>query len=85
MNVADVALVGTVTEEGTVNTDGALSASETTVLLAADFDRVTVQVMLEFEAKLAVAQWREESVTGDTREIVVGWDEPFSMAVMVTV
>jgi hypothetical protein len=37
---------GTLTEGGTVNTDGAVLVSATTVLLAADFDRVTVQVVL---------------------------------------
>ena len=85
MKVADVALAGTLTEVGTVNTDSALSESVTTVLPVVDFERVTVQVVLELEARLAAAQWREESVTGDTREIVAGWDEPFSVAVTVAV
>ena len=54
-NVAEVALAGTVTEEGTVNTVEALLASATTVLVAEDLDRVTVQVVLALEARLAGA------------------------------
>ena len=46
MKVADAAFAGTLTERGTVNTDGALLESVTTVLPATDFDRVTVQVVL---------------------------------------
>ena len=55
VNVAEVALVATLTEAGTVNRDEALLESVTTVLLVADFDRVTVQVVLTLEARLAVA------------------------------
>ena len=55
VNVADVALAATLTEEGTVNADGALLASVTTVPLAADFDRVRVQVVLALEARVAGA------------------------------
>ena len=85
-NVAEVTLAGTVTEEGTVNRDGALLESATTVLPAEDFDKVTVQVVLALEARLAVAHCREESVTvGDNRERVADVEEPFSVAVMVTV
>ena len=53
VNVAAVALAATLTEAGTVNWDGALLESVTTVLLVADFDRVTVQVVLALEARLA--------------------------------
>jgi hypothetical protein len=54
VNVAEVALAETLTEDGTVNWDGALSESVTTVLLlVVDFDRVTVQVVLALEARLA--------------------------------
>ena len=53
VNVAEVALAATLTEDGTVNWDGALLESATTVLLVADFDRVTVQVVLALEARLA--------------------------------
>src|ERR1019366_1405172 len=56
VNVAEVALAETLTEDGTVNWDGALSESVTTVLLlVVDFDRVTVQVVLALEARLAAA------------------------------
>ena len=53
VNVAEVALAATLTEAGTVNRDAALLESVTTVLLVVDFDRVTVQVVLALEAKLA--------------------------------
>jgi hypothetical protein len=53
--VAEVVLAGTVTEEGTVNTVEALLESVTTVLLAEDLDRVTVQVVLALEASVAGA------------------------------
>jgi hypothetical protein len=55
VNVAEVALAETLTEDGTVNWDGALLESVTMVLLVADFDRVTVQVVLALEARLAAA------------------------------
>ena len=55
LNAAEAVLAGTVTEEGTVNREGALLASATTVLVAAAFDRVTVQVVLALEARLAGA------------------------------
>ena len=53
VNVAEVALAATLTEAGTVSRDEALLESVTTVLLVVDFDRVTVQVVLALEAKLA--------------------------------
>ena len=55
VNVAEVALAATLTEDGTVNMDEALLESVTTVLLVVDFDRVTVQVVLALEARLAAA------------------------------
>ena len=55
VNVAEVTLAATLTEDGTVNRDEALLESVTTVLLVADFDRVTVQVVLALEARLAAA------------------------------
>ena len=55
MNVAEVALDATVTEDGTVNTAGALLARATTVLLEDVLDMVTEQVVLEFDARLAAA------------------------------
>ena len=53
VNVAEVAFSATLTEDGTVNWDGALLESVTTVMLVVDFDTVTVQVVLALEAKLA--------------------------------
>ena len=53
VNVAEVALAATLTEDGTVNAEEALLESVTTVLLVAEFDRVTVQVVLALEARLA--------------------------------
>ena len=55
VNVAEVALAATLTEDGTVTRDGALLESVTTVLLVVDFDRVTVQVVPALEARLAAA------------------------------
>ena len=54
-NVAEVAFAATLTEDGTVNWDGALLESAITVLLVVDFDRVAVQVVLALEARLAAA------------------------------
>ena len=51
MKVAEAAFAATVTEGGTVSTDGALLESVTTVLPATDFDRVTVQVVLAWSAE----------------------------------
>ena len=62
VNVAEVALAATLTEDGTVNRDGALLESVTTVLLVVDFARVTVQVVLALEARLAAAHCSEETV-----------------------
>jgi hypothetical protein len=59
VNVAEVAVAGTLTEDGTVNTDGTLLVSVTTVLLVLEFDSVTVQVVLALEARLAARHCRE--------------------------
>src|ERR1019366_819331 len=85
VKVAEVALAATLTEEGTVNTDGALLASATTELPAVDLDRVTVQVVLALEARLVAAHCRAESVAGVSRERVADVEEPFSVAVIVAV
>jgi hypothetical protein len=55
VKVAEVALAGTVTEEATVNTVGALLVRITAVALAADLERVTVQVALALDARAAGA------------------------------
>ena len=84
VNVAEVALAGTATDEGTVNAVEALLESVTTELLLADFDSVTVQVALALEARVAGAHCSEVRVTGAaTNESVVGTEEPFQVAVIV--
>ena len=85
VNVAEAALADTLTEDGTVNAGEALLERATAVLVVAGFERVTVQVVLVLEARLAAAHWREETVSGDTSESVTGLDEPFSVAVTVAV
>jgi hypothetical protein len=55
VKVAEVALAGTVTDETTVSTDGALLVMATAVPLATDLERVTVQVELALEARVAGA------------------------------
>jgi hypothetical protein len=85
VNVAEVALAGTLTEDGTVNTDGTLLESVTTVLLALDFARVTVQDVFALEVRLAATHCRPETVSGAVSDIVTALEEPFKVAVMVTV
>jgi hypothetical protein len=63
-NVAEEALAGTLTEEGTVNALGALLVSVTTELPVVGFDSATVHVELALEARLAGEHWREVRVTG---------------------
>ena len=70
VKVAEVALAATLTEAGTVNTEGALLASATTVLVVVAFDSMTVQVVLALEARLAAAHCRADRVTGATSESV---------------
>jgi hypothetical protein len=82
VKVAEVVLAGTLTEEGTV-TDGTLLESATTQLPTEDLDRVTVQVVLALEARLAAAHCKAERVAGATRERVADVEEPFSVAVRV--
>ena len=55
MKVAEVALAATLTEDGTVSTVAALLARATTVLLEEALDKVTVQVVLALDARLAAA------------------------------
>jgi hypothetical protein len=54
VNVAEVALAATLTEDATVNTDGRLFDNVTAVLVVTDFDSVTVQVVFALEARLAL-------------------------------
>ena len=85
MNVAEGALAATLTEDGTVNTDEALLESVTTVLVAVAFDRVTVQLVLALEARVAAAHCSEDMVGRVASESVAVWDEPFNVAVTVAV
>jgi hypothetical protein len=83
VKVADTALAPTLTEEGTVNTDGALLVIDTEVLLVTDFVRVTVQVVLALEARVVAAHCSEDMAGRVVSESVTDWDEPFSEAVTV--
>lgn len=83
VKVAEVALAGTLTEGGTVNTDGALLESVTAVLLVVDFDRVTVQVVFAFAARLAAVHCRPETVRGAVNDSDTDLVEPFKVAPMV--
>ena len=60
VKAAEEAVAPTLTEDGTVKTDGALFVRLTGVLLATVFVRVTVQVVLALEAKVDAAHFREE-------------------------
>jgi hypothetical protein len=87
VKAAELALAGTVRVPGTVNREGRLLDREMVAPPAgAAFDRATVQVVLALEARLAVAHWRLERVTGGagaTNEMVAAADEPFNVAVTV--
>ena len=83
VNVAEVAFAATVTEGGTVNADGALFERVTTLLPAVDFERVTVQVVLALEARVAAAHCRDETAGKVVRERFAVVDKPFSVAVTV--
>ena len=85
VNVTVALLAATLTEDGTVNADEALLERAIAVVVVTAFDRVTVQVVLALEGRLAAAHWREETVSGDTSESATGLDEPFSVAVTVAV
>ena len=78
-------MAATLTEEGTVNEDGAVLESAITVLLVEDFDSVTVQVVLVLDARLAAAHCSEDTVGRVASESVAGADVPFSVAVTVAV
>jgi hypothetical protein len=78
LNVAEVALAGTVIEDGTLTSDEPLLEallvaplestgerileSATTLLLVRDFESVTVQVVVALEARLAGAHCNEDRV-----------------------
>jgi hypothetical protein len=73
LNVAEVDPEETVTVVGIVRTDGALPESATTLALVADWESVTVQVVLVLEVKLWAVHCREDRVgrvTGGTAELL---------------
>ena len=81
VKVAEVALAATLTEGGTVSTAAALLASVTTLLLVVDLDRVTVQVVLAFAARLVAAHCREDTAGRVVSESVADLEDPFRVAV----
>ena len=86
MNVAVVVAPATVTEEGTVRTFAMAPPMITaTPVTGAAFVRVTVQVVLVFEARVPVAHCREETSTGAESVRCTGAEEPLSDAVTVAV
>jgi hypothetical protein len=83
LKVAEVEFAATLTESGTVNRDGALLERVTTVLVPADLDRVTVQVVFAFGARLPAAHCRPDTVSGAVSDNVTDLEEPFRLAVTV--
>jgi len=83
VKVAEAVLAATLTEVGAVKTEGALLVSVTGVLLATDFVRVTVQVVLALGARLPAAHCRDETVGRVERDRLAVADEPFSVPVTV--
>src|SRR5437016_2188859 len=83
VKVEELLLGATCVADGTFKTDGALLVMVSAVLLATDFVRVTVQVVLALEAKVVAAHCRVEMAGRVVSESVAVWDEPFSVAVMV--
>ena len=82
---AEVALAGTVTEAGAVSA-AAVSARVTDIPPAgAALESVTVQEVLAFCARLAAAHWSDDTRTGATRATDACMDEPFRLALKVTV
>jgi hypothetical protein len=81
--VAEAEFAATLTEDGTVSTDGALLESVTVVLVAADFDRVTVQLVFAFGARLAAVHCRLDTVSGAVSDNVTDLEEPFRVALTV--
>ena len=85
MKVALVALAATLNEVATLSADGRLLESVTVVLVAADFDRPTVQVVLALEARLAAVHCKEETVGSVVNDSVADLEEPFKVAVISAV
>ncbi len=77
VKVAAVALAGTVTEAGNVRTPAMATAMATEAPPAgAALVKVTVQVVLELEARLAAVHCSEEMVGGATKETLTAIEAP---------
>jgi len=85
VNVAVVAAAATVTDAGTVRTFAIAPPIVTTAPAGAAFVRVTVQVVLTFDARVPVAHCRDETSTGADSVRFTGVEEPLSDAVTVAV
>ena len=82
---AETALAGTVIEAGTVSA-AAVSVRVTDIPPAgAALESVTIQKVLAFCARLAAAHLREDARMGGTRATDAWTDEPFRVALRVTV
>ena len=73
------------TEAGVVNWEEALLVSATVALVRVGFDKLTVQVVLAFGNRVDATHCSEETVGRVARVSVADWDEPFRVAVTVTV
>ena len=86
MKVALVALAGTLTEAGNVRTLAMTPVRVTTIPPAGAAPlKVTVQVVLALEGRVAAVHWTEEMRTENVNERLNCWEEPFRDAVMVAV
>jgi hypothetical protein len=86
VNVALVALAGTVTEAGSMRTLAmAPEIVTTTPPAGAAPAKVTVQVVVALEVRVDAAHWTEETSVGALRERLNSWEEPLRDAVMVAV
>ena len=84
VNVAELALAGTVTEPGTMRVALVL-VKLTVVPVAADLVSVTVQVVWPLAAREAAAHCKEETIGRVASVIVAVCEDPFKDAVMVGV
>jgi hypothetical protein len=84
VNVALVALAGTVTEAGNMRTLAMAPEIVTaTPPAGAAPANVTVQVVVALEVRVEAAHWTEEISVGALRERLNAWEEPLRDAVIV--
>ena len=81
----ETALAGTVIEAGTVSAVAVPARVTDMPPAGAALESVTVQEVLAFCARLAAAHWSDDTRTGATRATDACTDEPFRVAVKVTV